>query len=697
MRSDPSARIISIGLLVGLWVGLWAASPALAQWASDWTQVNLDANFLGPDALVEPNAVLIADHTWQAYAETTNLNGAVFTWVGLGTETVWGDTDQADTTIPLAGIAEITTNSMSITGELPRYTRFRFNAETGAYSVDDVTPAPLPAVWINEIDYNNPGTDTTEWIELAGASGVSLDDFELALINQVGSEYAVFDLADAAFVFPDEADGFGFFVLGIVPPSLGVMADYVPAGWTSDEIQNGPGDSIQLRRKEGENVHLVDYGGDNAATDEDQTAAADGAANDSDTIYLAGINGGDFDGFTWQNQADRATPGAANVSQTFEALPGPFASVTLSNPLTEPASPGDSDPVHIFVDAEPQFEATGLTLTAFYRTDTNESFAPIPMMADSGDTFVTSDPVPAQPLGAQVEYYVFAVFDGAGTHSPVQLGSAEAPMRYGIARFPNGSIWINELNAEGYFSVDTNEFIELAGPAGGDISGWRLDLYGATTNAYASYSLPAGSTLTGSGGGEFGFFVLGDEPVPDVDLVFTHAGGGDNQLANSGAIRLSNELGIEQYLLAYGEFAPTNVFPDAEWIGYEDFFSFDDDHLALSGSAGSYAGFTWVVETSGSPGAANASQTLIGGNGGDPSSVEILDLMVSGSSVTILSTGTNTWTVRAEFTTHLPSGEPGWTPIAGARSRYSDGIHTTIFTTPSPMPAVQFRIRQTPP
>jgi hypothetical protein len=688
MRSVQSARFGLIGLL--------AAVSAPAQWASDWSQVNLNADFLGPEALSEPNAVLVADHVWQAYAETTNQNGAVFTFVELDTGGVWGDLDQADVSIPLAGVAEQTDNAMVIAGVLPRYTRFRFNEQTRAYAVTDVTPPNQPNLWINEIDYDNPGTDTNEWIELAGAAGVSLNGYELALINQAGSTYAVVDLAAANFTFADETDGFGFFVLGIVQSVPGLAADYTPAGWTSDELQNGPGDSIQLRRKRGRIVHLVDYRGDNPATDEDQTAGADSAASAADSLYLAGLDGGNFDGFTWQNQTDRSTPGAVNSGQSLRPLLSPFAAVELTGLATVPAAPGSTDPVHLRVNALPQDGASNLTLTAFYRIGANGAFAPI-LMGAAGNTFSTTSPIPAQPTGTLVEYYLVAVFDGGGTNSPTMLGSPAAPMSYGIARHADGAVWINEINAEGLFSVDTNEFIELTGPVGGDISGWTLELFGASTTAYASYILPAGSLLGGDGSG-YGFFVLGDSGVPGVDQPFTHTGGGMNQLANSGAIRLRNELGFDQYLLAYGQFAPTNLFPDAEYIGYEDFFSFDDEHLALAGTAAGYAGFAWDVEISGSPGQANLSQTLTGGNGnGDDPIVEILDILVAGNAVTILSTGTNTWNVAPEYTTDLGAGEAGWTPIAPATVSYNNGIHTITFPVPSPNPAAQLRIRQTRP
>lgn len=685
MRNRLSTHLLMFCLLI--------SGPAQAQWTSQWSQINLQASFLGPDSLDTPNAVLISDHLWQAYAETTNLVGATFSFEDLQTGQGWGDANQTGTSIPMAGTAEADAGDMTISGLLPAVTRYRFNEQTLAYSVEDATPGPDPTVWINEVDYNNPGTDTNEWIELAGFAGVALDDFEIVLINQTGATYRTVDLAPAGHVFADESGGFGFFVVGIVPDSLSSPADYTPGNWTSNMIQNGSPDpdSILLRRKDGTPVHLVDYPGVNPNTSQDQVAGADSGSEDS-SIYLSGFGGGNFDGFAWQNTAGNATPRAANPGQTLEPQPAPYASVVLTGPTLEPPSPSVTEEVHVLVDAMPENGASNLALTTFYRADPGTAFSPIPMQPESGDTFRTVTPIPAQAEGASVEYYIFVTFDGGGTNSPSFLGSPTEPLAYG-SRFPTGAVWINEMNAEAISGIDTNEFVEIAGPAHGDISDWTVELYSSTTNAYASYTFPEGARLSSDGSG-YGFFVLGDTDVPGVDLVFNHPGSGQSHLANSGVLRLLNELGAEQLLLSYGEFPPADPFPTAEWIGFEDFFAADDEHLALEGTGSRYGHFTWGVQPGGSPGTANGEQTLTGGNPSDPE-VDIVSIKVSAETIVIRSTGNNTWAVVPEQTTDLNAGEPGWIPIAPSTTTFAGGTNTTEFATPDD-PHAQFRIQQTP-
>jgi hypothetical protein len=182
-------------------------------------------------------------------------------------------------------------------------------------------------LFINEVDYDQVGTDTGEWIEIAGTAGLSLDAYELVFHNAAdGSEYNTFDLDPANFTFSDETGtGWGFFVIGFVTTEFGIVADYSPGSWASDEIQNGSPDSIQLRLKAGPvNVHLIDYEGNNLNTADDQaTALADSNTVSQTTLYLTGT-GNSFNDFSFAASSP-GTPGALNTGQTLTAVPEPGA------------------------------------------------------------------------------------------------------------------------------------------------------------------------------------------------------------------------------------------------------------------------------------------------------------------------------------------------------------------------------------
>jgi hypothetical protein len=181
--------------------------------------------------------------------------------------------------------------------------------------------------WINEFDYDTPGTssDTNEWVEIVGPSGMRLHGLELAVIRSDGTTAGLYDLDGANWTFADETNGFGFFVVGIVQPSLGV-ADFKPSNWSVNELLNSDSVSIQLRRKAGAgNVHLVDYCGNNPETAEDQaTTLADSndAANTNTSLFLSMGTGTWFTAFTWTNTVRQATPGQINPGQCFAEFAG---------------------------------------------------------------------------------------------------------------------------------------------------------------------------------------------------------------------------------------------------------------------------------------------------------------------------------------------------------------------------------------
>ncbi|MGQ9663649.1 MAG: hypothetical protein ACUVWX_15165, partial [Kiritimatiellia bacterium] len=170
------------------------------------------------------------------------------------------------------------------------------------------------AVWLNEVDYDNLGTDTNEWIELAGWAGFELDAYQLRFIDQDGREYGTWKLVEARYRFEDETNGFGFVVLGRVAPGEG-RADYTPVGWGKDRIQNGPQDSIELRHNSGVTIHLLDYQGNNPSTAEHQTTELADRSTVLSSLYLAGT-GFWFSSFFWTNVMALATPGAVNHGQT---------------------------------------------------------------------------------------------------------------------------------------------------------------------------------------------------------------------------------------------------------------------------------------------------------------------------------------------------------------------------------------------
>ncbi len=105
---------------------------------------------------------------------------------------------------------------------------------------------PGTGLVINEIDYDNVGTDTAEFVELynAGAAPIALAGFELAFVNGANSTvYTTVDLSSAGTIMPGQ-----YLVVGATSVVSTVPAGTltIDAGAVSNYIQNGAPDGMAL-------------------------------------------------------------------------------------------------------------------------------------------------------------------------------------------------------------------------------------------------------------------------------------------------------------------------------------------------------------------------------------------------------------------------------------------------------------------
>ena len=104
-------------------------------------------------------------------------------------------------------------------------------------------PSFAQSVWINEINYDNPGTDISEFIEVAGIEGNSLDNFSLVFIN--GSDTKTYLNYKLSGTIPNEKNGFGT----------------VGFSFSNNMIQNGSPDGIALVKDSTEIIQFLSYKG----------------------------------------------------------------------------------------------------------------------------------------------------------------------------------------------------------------------------------------------------------------------------------------------------------------------------------------------------------------------------------------------------------------------------------------------------
>jgi hypothetical protein len=170
---------------------------------------------------------------------------------------------------------------------------------------------------------------------------------------------------------------------------------------------------------------------------------------------------------------------------------------------------------------------------------------------------------------------------------------------------------VDYIALDGFFLDESREFIELAGPAGTDLTDWRIDiLIGSLTGnvVVASYSI-TNFTLPNDNN-DYGFFVLGGtflgQPPADQFIATNFY-----LEANSpGIVRLHNELGGVEDIIAFGGFVQ-----GAEYVGVNDlddsfaFFPEYTSSISRVGIGSFSQDFTWG-SFSNTPGTANENQTF---------------------------------------------------------------------------------------
>lgn len=210
---------------------------------------------------------------------------------------------------------------------------------------------------------------------------------------------------------------------------------------------------------------------------------------------------------------------------------------------------------------------------------------------------------------------------------------------------PASPVFINELHYDDV-GADTGELVEVAGPAGTDLSGWSVVLYNG--NGGFVYGQPAAlsGTLADSSGG-FGFAVAnvpGIQNGPVDGLALVDRGGAVVQFLSYGGGRIFANDGPARGLLS------TDI------AVAEDGAATPAGHsLQLTGSGNSYGDFTWAGPAEDSPGTANSGQTFTAPDGATaPAPTQERPPTRDGASSRV-------------FVTSCTTTTPGTTPVSSSR------------------------------
>jgi len=162
---------------------------------------------------------------------------------------------------------------------------------------------------------------------------------------------------------------------------------------------------------------------------------------------------------------------------------------------------------------------------------------------------------------------------------------------------PTGGAWINELHYDNK-GGDRNEFVEVAGPAGLDLSGWTLVGYnGNGGEAYKTVTLEGVIPNQEGGVGAVAFDFSGlQNGSPDGVALISDAGEVIQFLSYEGAFTATNgpAAGVASVDIGQSETSNTRR-------GHS---------LQLGGAGSSYADFTWQSPRNDTPGQLNENQSI---------------------------------------------------------------------------------------
>jgi predicted extracellular nuclease len=254
----------------------------------------------------------------------------------------------------------------------------------------------------------------------------------------------------------------------------------------------------------------------------------------------------------------------------------------------------------------------------------------------------------------------------------------------------DSTVFINELHYDND-GADSNEFVEVAGPTGTDLTGWSVIPYnGSNGTTYTPAGTMSGTIPDQNGG-------YGTVEVPIIGL----------QNGAPDGIALVHDGTLVQFLSYEGTITATNGPASGQTstdIGMEESSGTPvGESLQLTGSGSTYGDFSWTGPTAASPGAPNDGQTL--GEGGTPSELTVSDpgdqSYVVGDSVSLTLQATGGEAPYHWQTTTLPDGltlDPDAGTISGEPTTAgTTTVTATVTDSGSSSAQTQFDIEVTKP
>ena len=326
------------------------------------------------------------------------------------------------------------------------------------------------------------------------------------------------------------------------------------------------------------------------------------------------------------------------------------ASLRMNNVQTIPELPRHDEPTHVQVDIIDLFYyPTNIQPTVYYKFGTNQwgqfsspdGVRPMQPISEGSLTYRTIDPIPAtQQPDTVVQFIVVTSFDGlfAEQSSPQTYRAFQTPEHYWpldlnknqqnqtpyfITLDPlPGQVWINE------FKPDGEQFIEIVGVAGVNLSQWKVESIYPDFFTNVTYTLPSHTILATTNG--YGFFVMGSSAITPKDWLLP-----EEFLPFGGLQLIRPEWGIIEQQISFDD-EIGEIWEEGETMAaskdhrfiYAGVYYDTSEGFALQGIGQKHGDFDWVETQSFTIGQPNDEQTLLawpdnGTPGGYTGTVEI--------------------------------------------------------------------------
>lgn len=476
----------------------------------------------------------------------------------------------------------------------------------------------MAAAWINEFHYDNSGTDSGEFVEIAAAAGTNLAGWKIVLYNGTASQRVPYSTVTLSGIVPNQQNGFGTLTFSYAPN--GIQNGHSSAS-------TGDPDGIALVDPLGNVVEFISYEGTFTAAG---TAPASPAAGMTSVDVGLGVyepgnaigtsigrigTGDEASDFTWAVITDD-TPGSVNVGQSFSTVvvnkPGAFSITDAtviegnsgSTPITFTVTRGSDSNVAASVSYTVTLPggATGAsasdfvspTLTGMLTFGASE-FSKTITLNVAGDLVNEANETFTVTLSGPTGGATLADAVGDGT-----INNDDAPVGPGVP-------FINEIHYDNA-SFDAGEAIEIAGPAGTNLAGWKLVLYSVSSDDTEGKVY---NTLVLSG-------VISDQDDGYGTLSFAYPVNGIQNGPQDGIALVDPAGNVVQFLSYEGSFVaadgPAKDMTSTDIGVSEGGSSPLGFSLQLVGSGASAADFTWVSARDDNFGAVNTDQDFIGPN-----------------------------------------------------------------------------------